>query len=99
MVHTILVHTCYFTLDIFGFNRIPGKNDIWSASVSNKLHFRVYVCACVKLVYICMHVCLCVCTTTYLRIETHDDESLRAYFYEFGMFGIQLLTHYLSKVL
>ena len=40
-----------------------------------------------------------VCTTTFLRIGAHDDESLLAYFTGLGMFGIQLFTHYLSKVL
>lgn len=26
-----------FELDIFGFCRVPAKNDTWSVSVSNKL--------------------------------------------------------------
>lgn len=45
------------------------------------------------------HVCMVVCTTTYLRIEVYGDESLHTYCNGFGMFGTQLLTHYLSKVL
>ena len=40
-----------------------------------------------------------ICTTTFLRIGAHDDESLHAYFSVLGMFWIQLFTHYLSKVL
>lgn len=38
-------------------------------------------------------------TTTFLRSGAHDDESLHAYFSVLGMFGIQLFTQYLSKVL
>lgn len=85
-------------LDIFGFCRVPAKNDTWSVCVSNKLHKclknKECVCAC-KFGWVCMFVC----TTTFLRIGAHDDESLHAYFTGLGMFGIQLFTHYLSKVL
>lgn len=50
----------------------------------------------------CVHACVCmyiyVFTTTYLRVEAQDDERVHTYFCGFGVFGIQVLTYYLSKV-